>query len=371
MTWKINTTFITTVDHNVGDDFVREGLKYLLKRCFKGAALHFENIHKHSPITSRFGFEKRKNLKKANKIDRRMPLWMTKDRILQADIVIQSGAPVYWCHDAVKSHCYQNEWFSPLIRRRFLRNKNARLLNLAAGSCQTYFSDGSEFCPACNAYIQEFYDLAAVTTLRDKVAANILHNIGLHAPLVPCSSIFAPDEYGLKRGEGDYAVVNYMPLAAHYDFGQNIDARQWRDIFSRFYFELKKEERVVFACHDLNEKKAALSIDPNADIFFAENDFVAYMKFYSRAKFGVMNRVHGAFMIAAFGRPSFVIGNDTRARMVEEIGLQSAFVHDVSFDLLMQKKTYLQKGGDSYRDRFAAIKEKAYAGYLNALAILE
>lgn len=368
---KINTAFITTVDHNVGDDFVREGLKFLLRRYFDGAELEFENIHKHSPITSRFGFEKWRRGKKADRIDKRLPLWITADRIMQADLVVQSGAPVYWCHDNVNSHCYENEWFTPLIRRRFAKNKNARLLNVAAGSCQTYFSDGAGFCDACNAYIKEFYNLSTVTTLRDKVAANILHRIDLAAPLIPCSSVFAPDEYGLKEGERDYVVVNFMPLAAHYDFGQNIDAGRWRDTFAAFYFELKKEERVVFACHDLIEKNAALSIDPDADIFFAENDFVAYMKFYARAKYGVMNRVHGAFMIAAFGRPSFVIGNDTRARMVEEIGLQSAFVHDVSFDVLMQQRRRLQEEGDSYRDRFRAIKEKAYKDYLNAFAVLE
>ena len=368
---KKNAVFITTVNHNVGDDFVREGLKYLLKQFFEGHELSFESIHKHSPITSRYGFENWRRNKKAKKIDRRLPLWLSKDRILQADLVVQSGAPVYWCHHAVKSHCCENEWFTPLIRRRFARNKNAHLLNLAAGSCQTYFSNGDEFCSACNNYIKEFYDLSSVTTLRDSVASNILHHIGLQAPLIPCSSIFSVDEHGIEKNSADYVVVNYMPMAAHYDFGQNIDTAHWRDTFSRFYFQLKKRERVVFSCHDAAEKDAALTIDPDAEIFFAENDFLAYMKFYSRAKYGIMNRVHGAFMMAAFGRPSFVIGNDTRARMVEEIGLQSAFVHDVSFDLLMQQNAVLSSGGDSYRDRFQVIKEKAFTDYMAAFSVLD
>lgn len=368
---KKNAVFITTVNHNVGDDFVREGLKFLLKRFFHGHELSFENIHKHSPITSRFGFENWRRNKKAKKIDKRLPLWFGKDRIMQADLVVQSGAPVYWCHDAVKSHCCENEWFSPLIRRRLAQNKNAQLLNLAAGSCQTYFSDGSEFCTACNNYIKEFYDLSSVTTLRDKVASNILQNIGLRAPVIPCSSIFAVDEYDINESSADYVVVNYMPMAAHYDFGQQINTAQWRDTFSRFYYHIKKKERVVFSCHDAAEKEAALTIDPHADIFFTENDFLAYMKFYSHAKFGIMNRVHGAFMIAEFGRPSFVIGNDTRARMVEEIGLQSAFVHDVSFDLLVQQASFLGAGGDSYRDRFQVIKEAALTDYMDAFSALD
>ena len=56
-------TFITTIDHNVGDDFVREGIKYLLRQIFKGKELSFQYIHKHSPITVRHGFEFFKNVK--------------------------------------------------------------------------------------------------------------------------------------------------------------------------------------------------------------------------------------------------------------------------------------------------------------------
>jgi hypothetical protein len=367
---KISTAFITTVDHNVGDDFVREGLKYVLKRRFDDANVEFENIHKHAPITSRFGFEKWRNQKKSNRLDKRLPLWLSKDRILNADLVVQSGAPVYWCHDAVKSHCFQNEWFTPLIRRRLAKNENAKLLNIAAGSCQTFYSDGSEFCEMCNEYIKEFYDLSTVTTLRDKIALNVFKAIDLQAPLIPCSSIFAPDEYNLKAGDAEYVVINYMPMAAHYDFGQNINTTQWKTEFKKFYEQIKETERVVFSCHDENEKEAALTIDANADIFMAPNDFLAYMKFYSRAKYGIMNRVHGAFMMAAFGRPSFVIGNDTRARMVEEIGLQSAFVHDVSAEDLLQHASDFSKAGVTFRDRFMAIKEKAFVDYMDAFAPL-
>jgi len=365
----IKTAFITTVNHNVGDDFVREGLKYLLRQRFKGAALQFESIHKHAPITSRYGFENRRGQRKSNRLDKRLPLWLSRDRIIEADLVVQSGAPVYWCHDQVKSHCWQNEWFTPLIRRRLAKSK-AALLNLAAGSCQTYFSQGTEFCSACNDYIREFYHLSQVTTLRDKVAKSILKKINLHAPVIPCSSIFAVDEYGMSDQGADYVVVNFMPMAAHYDFGQNINQARWRNEFSRFYDQIKKKERVVFVCHDVAEKEAALSLDPGAEIFFAPNDFAAFMRFYSRAKYGVMNRVHGAFMMAAFGKPSFVIGNDTRARMVEEIGLQSAFVHDVSADLLLEKAAQLQSGSASYREQFVAIKEKAFIDYMGALDVL-
>ena len=61
------------------------------------------------------------------------------------------------------------------------------------------------------------------------------------------------------------------------------------------------------------------------------------MKFYSKAKFGIFKSCTRAFLIASFGKPAFVIGNDTRAKMTEEIGLTSCFVNDATVDVLMEQ----------------------------------
>ncbi len=365
-------SIITTVDHNVGDDFVREGIKYLLRQHFKDENLDFQNIHKHSPITTRYGFEWFRNLRLSSKADKLIPKSWSKDRISEAEIVVQSGAPVYWCHEVGGGHCYQNEWYKPLIKERFLKNKNKniKLLNLAAGTCQKYHSDGSEFCEKCNAYIKEFYDLAKVTTVRDTLAKVVLSKIGLDVPVIPCSSIFAIDEHGLKNEGEEYVVVNYMKGGAHYTFGQKIDIEKWEREFKKFYFELKEKERVIVSCHNQKEVDEALEFDPKAEIFFVQDDYVEYMKFYSKAKFGIMNRVHGAFLMASYGKPSLVIGNDSRARMAEEIGLKHYFVNDVDCEILNKEYEFLKSGADDFSNRFKAIKERTYSDYMKALSIL-
>lgn len=358
---------ITTVNHNVGDDFVREGIKYLLKKYFSGRVLEFQNIHKHSPITARYGFEWFRSFILSRFVDKILPDFISADRILEADIVVQSGAPVYWCHSEENQHCYRNEWFQPLIRERFVRNKKARLLNLAAGTCQKYYSDGTEFCGCCNSYIKEFYDIANVTTARDSLAGKILSNLSIKVPVIPCSSIFAVDEHNVIKEVGEYVVVNYMKGGAHYTFGQDINFAKWEDEFRKFYFELKKTEKVIFSCHNSKEVRQAFSIDPDAEIFFKKNDFRAYMEFYSKAKYGILNRVHGAFLMASLGKPSVVIGNDTRARMAEEIGLESYFVSDVDCHFLLGKAEQLRLQQDDFSEKFDVIKKKAYLDYMNAL----
>lgn len=363
-------SIITTVNHNVGDDFVREGIKYLLRQHFKNQNIEFQNIHKHSPITARYGFEWFRNLRLSSKVDKILPKRWSKDRVFEAEILVQSGAPVYWCHEIGGGHCYNNEWYKPLIKERFLNNKNAKLLNLAAGTCQTYHSDGSEFCDTCKNYMKEFYELASVTTVRDTLAKKIFLDIGIDVPVIPCSSIFAVDEHNLKNEGEEYIVVNYMKGGAHYTFGQKIDFEKWENEFKKFYFSLKQKERVIISCHNQKEVDEAKELDPNAEIFYVKDDYVEYMKFYSKAKFGIMNRVHGAFLMASYGKPSVVIGNDSRARMPEEIGLKHYFVNDANYKLLNKEYEFLKNGADNFSERFKVIKEKAFEDYMKALSIL-
>jgi hypothetical protein len=348
----MKVAMITTVRQNVGDDFVRDGIVYLLRQCFKNQELHFQNIHKHSPITVRYGFEKIRSRIVSTILDF-IPCALSRDRILEANLVVQSGAPVYWCHGIRRGmHCANNEWYGPLIRKS-----------------QRYHSDGLEFCNKCLDYAKEFYETAALTTVRDKLAKDILSSIGVETPLMPCTSIFAADEHDVGSKGGEYIVLNYMEGSAHYTFGQDINKMKWKHEFSRFYHEIKKHEKVVFVCHDQKELKEAKKIDNEADIFFSD-DYLDYIEFYSRAKFGIVNRVHGAFLMASFGKPVTVVGNDSRAKMVSEIGLKSHFVSDVNFEFLMERYEYLKNGANNFTERFAALKQKAYSDYLEALSVL-
>lgn len=366
----MNISIITTVNHNIGDDFVREGIKYLMRQYFKNQTLHFQNIHKHSPITTRYGFEWFRDLRWSSKIDKIIPKQWSKDRVFEADILIQSGAPVYWCHQIEGGHCYQNEWYTPLIKERFIKQKNTKLLNIAAGTCQKYHSDGHEFCQHCNDYIKEFYEFSDVTTVRDKLAKVVLSKVGANAPLIPCSSIFAIDEHNLTSGGEDYVVMNYMEGGAHYTLGQDINFKNWEDTFKKFYFDLKQKERVIIACHNQTEADKILTLDPNAEIFYRKDDYLPYMKFYAKAKFGIMNRVHGAFLLASYGKPSIVIGNDSRAKMAEEIGLRHYFVNDVDLNLLNHEYELLKNEATCFKEKFQIVKEQAFKDYMKAFSIL-
>jgi|1048.fasta_scaffold00070_10 hypothetical protein len=362
-------TIITTTNHNVGDDFVREGILYLLRES--GCTLPVELIHKHSPVTAVHGLELVRKLRVSRVLDpiaRRLRL---ENRIDQAEVLIQSGAPIYWCHEN-GPHCSDNEWFAPLVRKRFLPRRIGRpFLNIAGGSCQRYHSDGSELtsCPACCRYIQEFYDVCDLTLLRDDLARKMLNLAGREARVLPCTSIFARDELNIQPEPGEYIVLNFMENGGHFTFGQNIDGALWRRQFVELAGMAKKMGRVVVACHTPKEEALARELVPFLERYLVPNEHTAYMNFYARAKWGVFNRVHGAFMMASFGRPAALIGNDSRARMIENLNLMSYFVGDVSAVGLENIIESARSRCADYAEESAAIRSSAKGAYLDELRV--
>ena len=56
----------------------------------------------------------------------------------------------------------------------------------------------------------------------------------------------------------------------------------------KVYQALGKRENVVLVCHNRKEFQSVRNLVPGANIFFKENDFPAYLKFYQKAKFGIV-----------------------------------------------------------------------------------
>lgn len=132
-------TVITTLDHNVGDDFVRIGACHILRSRLSGSRIGWTFLHKHSPVSARPRLAWCRNIPYETKIspatDALMPLSRPNDPILDCDIFVQSGAPVYWCIRG-NADCAGNEWYGSFIKRRYSRVKDrAPSINLASGSC--------------------------------------------------------------------------------------------------------------------------------------------------------------------------------------------------------------------------------------------
>jgi hypothetical protein len=262
------------------------------------------------------------------------------------------------------------------MKRRYQRVRDrVPFLNLGAGTAQTYDSNGREFeeCAADSKYVRELTEFAALTTVRDKLAVTMLGTLGLSAPRLPCPSIFARDRLHLQPQAPEFVALNYMRGGGHYAFGQQVDANKWQREFAAFYDRLRKETRCVLICHNKAELDAARTIASDAETFISD-DYADYLRAFSRASLGIMNRVHGGFGLASFGRPAFIIGTDSRARMAEEIGVRHAFVANVTADDLWSEyvrlrddRTYagtMETTRATSRTRYVELLQKALRGRL-------
>jgi hypothetical protein len=378
----MRAAIITTVRHNVGDDFVRDGVVYLLRKVFRNVEV--EVIHKHFPITVRRecawlynpylikGFDRLPHVGAArvSKVLDALPLWPKMDKILSADLVVQSGAPVYWRNQI--SQCEKNEWYGPLIRRRWrtVRDK-VPLVNLGAGTCQPYDSNGSEFEGAAETltYIRELYESCALTTVRDELSRRILRIVGFDAPLLPCPSVLARRQHNLKAEAPSYIALNYMRLGGHYDLDGAVKAAgaaAWERTFVSFARWLARNQRCVVVCHDRRELLDATALLPELEYFYS-TDHRDYLRFYSRAICGVFNRVHAAFALASYGRPSIVIGNDSRARMTEVIGLPNIHIRESGLERLQQEFVDMQVKAPLHLDRLQLLLDHTESAYVRLI----
>jgi hypothetical protein len=241
-------------------------------------------------------------------------------------------------------------------------------LSLAGGSCQDYNSDGTEFEHAGKTvdYIREFHDDCRLTTLRDPLAGKILRIAGRNAPVLPCTSIFARFRLGLEPQEPKFVALNYMRAGGHYRFSKGPGPEVWERIFHSFVKQLPPGEDYVFICHNRAELQEVRRLFPTFKTFWSE-DYRDYLQFFAGAKYGIFNRVHAAFALASFGRPSFVIGSDSRARMSEMIGLKSAFVDEVTPSMLLGELERLGHSWNDYKSELAAIQAGAEGAYLGLL----
>jgi polysaccharide pyruvyl transferase WcaK-like protein len=156
-----------------------------------------------------------------------------------------------------------------------------------------------------------------------------------------------------------------MEYGGHFTFGQKIDKDKWRHNFRRIADCVEKIGDVVVACHDSKEFALANEVVPDFKTYLVPNNYIEFMKFYSKARFGIVNRVHSAFMLASFGKPATIIGNDSRALMANNLKLPSYYVENVEdAEEVVSNVFELEK---IYHETSSVIREAAKKQYISLL----
>lgn len=363
---------ITTIDTNIGDDFIREGICHLLQEIFKGEAIEYVSINKHQPY-SVYGPWHPVHLRQiadylpvgANHVRSAIESLFVNIRSTcfdSCDLIVQCGAPVFW------PNCSGNEWAGPLWHEVVGRlSSRIPVLNLAAGSCYPWGQQPRTLEPAADAeYVKAILGYCRLTTVRDTLAKSLCESVAGEAQLLPCSAFLAPN--GRTAQSGEYVLINYMAGGGH-DFGWElgIDPLQWETTVKQLIDLLRKRHKVAFLCHDQKEFSLSRSIAPDLPSFFPTTP-AEYFDCVSKAKFAICNRMHASVAMAGMGIPSIAIGRDTRLLMVAQLGLPAHYVNDVSADLLHQETERMLDSLDSEKERLLTLQAETRQGYLSSIS---
>lgn len=363
---------ITTLDTNIGDDFIREGIIRICQKVFSGRQLEFVMINKHNPYSiygSGLGFiPMLRRLPGINiygrtikrKLEPRFSLIGNKFK--DCDLIIQSGAPVIW------PDCHQNEWAKPIWEQTVGKlYKKIPVWNIAAGSCYPLervpkIIDN----PLDFEYIKRINSYSTVTTCRDPLAKVLFDSTGYEQRhhLIPCTAFQFTEQS--KSTESNTILINYMEGGGHFDWGQNIDKSAWEQTMKKIYNDLRKDFQVIFLCHNLKEVNQAKSIDTGCVTIMPTNKD-EYIAMTRNAKAAICNRLHAAVALASLGIPSISIATDTRMDMVKELGLKAFYVKEVTHQLILNEFHNILENSNKLQEELRDLKEDSFHRYIEVL----
>jgi hypothetical protein len=365
---------ITTLNTNLGDDLVREGICSILRETFEGREIEFVSVNKHEPLKVYPGWHPiRLTHSLARSLPRgktRLPRWAARffrpfgfSYFDGCDMIVQCGAPVVW------PGCSWCEWAEPLWHQVVgrLSRKGVPVLNLGAGSCYPWEKQPRQIDNESDAlYLKEILGYCRLTTVRDRLAQLLFESVGQPCPLIPCPALLPGTPLNRSQSNGDLVVINYMEKGGHYDWGQQIDASAWRKTEKTLIERIAKGERVLFLCHDQREYELASALDPAIPRFLPKNTR-EYLSVLSRAKAALCNRLHAAIALAGMGIPSVAVGTDTRLLMVDAVGLPYLYVKEATLERMEDTLQDLLRRRESERERLLALRERTWREYLEVV----
>ncbi len=363
----MKTGFITTVDTNIGDDFIRVGIKHVLSRIMP--SINYQEVNKHDPLSIYHKYYPLYWLKslptrlrhgRFENLVRRCLAGPRHTRLNDCDLIIQSGAPVIW------PDCHQNEWAEPIwhdVVGKISQKGNCAIWNLGAGSCYPWENQPDTILNQDDrAYIKSITRYCTLTTSRDPLAKELFETVSDQSiQLLPCPAFFSSTTKSLLL-DSDYVLINYMPGGGHFDWGQKIDNQKWEETIKTVIAKLKKKHSLAFLAHNKREADIANSLKLGLPIMQPKsvNEYNTLIK---KSKAAINNRMHASVNMASSGVPSIAVGTDTRLLMVKELGLPIHYVKNADAELLIEQMEELIENRFKHQSRLIQLKNTSLKSY--------
>jgi polysaccharide pyruvyl transferase WcaK-like protein len=361
---------ITTLNSNIGDDFIREGICLVLNKVFAGQKIEFLSVNKHRPMTVYPAWHPchwtewlPRGKSYAYSFLGKLLHRAGHSRFDDCQLIVQCGAPVIW------PGCHGCEWADPLwhqvVGRLFSR---VPVLNLAAGSCYPWEKQPASITdPEDAKYLKAILGYCRLTTVRDTLAQKLCASLGALVPHIVCSAFLAANDFQAGDTEDGPILINYMQGAGHFDWDQNIDGGVWQNTVKTLIERLQKRHRLAFICHNQKEHELAGKMDASLPRLWPKSP-AEYFSQVAAAKVALCNRIHAAVGLAGLGIPAIAVGSDTRLLMMAALGLPHYYVKDATADQLEEDLENLLASRHRERERLLSLQSETFDTYMSRVS---
>ncbi len=364
---------ITTINHNIGDDFVRVGIVSLINELTHGTRVEFVLISKHEPLSvypvshplhwvGQLAGKLPRGRRRVEAYSEQLLYKVGKNRFDGCDMIVQSGAPVIF------DGCADAEWSVPIWEHIVGRlSSSVTVMNLAAGTCYPWENPPSVVSsPEDAVFLRKISGYCRLTTVRERLAVRLMADVGVNTPILPCTAFLSAENLISSATESSPIYINYMEGAGHYSFGQTVSSSTWDRTLKELVKRLEKRHVIKFLCHTKKEYTLAQREFPEFEAIYP-NSVEEYYRVISNAKCGIYNRLHASVALGGIGVPSIAIGTDTRMLMLDEIGLPYRFVSAANVDEIEDSVEGLLAKRASEKHRLIELRARTKRQYLELL----
>lgn len=280
--------------HNPGDTFIGIGMQWMLEQVAE------RPLPWH--LVSKFKREEDDVRKYSEWIIDRSPL------------LIYGGMPQYNNYSQWKFEYDDEDWVKTINTRA------SKVLVLAGGSgCTDPSVTPKEWAKECaddeatRGIIKQRTKKAALFTVRDRHAKELLDALDIENHLIPCTAIFA----------GRWGNVTYNPVPKRIAIVPNgTDDREELERWVKIAELVKMSGHdPVLLCHSTKERDGLNALKPPFPVFYS-NDYYALLRYYGTVQGVISARLHGSLTAWGIGVDRILnLTIDSRGYAVEEVGV--------------------------------------------------
>lgn len=372
---SLNVLLISTLARNPGDEIIRLGQEYILRQILPDA--RFKIVNKHDPRTLFEGFAQHEVAPHRLLSPLTYRLYAAtngrtrNNNLEEADLVVFAGGPFIWRNQNhfFRASSANAEWVPATWMRLFRELRDKPVLNLAAGTSVDSDEEQEQLLSdkKVAGFVKRAIERTALTTARDKQTWQIAQALGLDVPLIPCTAILAALGAGIAAQTPEYVVVNVIRGAAPSRRGDGPNPEKWKTAIQAAVADIEKRHKILFVSHTQEDDQTAAEWFPNHPRIFSM-DPRKLLSVYSKALYGVCNRVHAGAAIAGFARPVIVVGGDSRIDLIRQMGLQVVDHRELDAATLLQMVANLEENYESYTKHLHDVMTTTERRYLDAVS---